>query len=88
MDVQMLGMDGLAATRAIRRREASLGGHVRIVAMTAYARCLEAGMDSYIPKPVRRIDLARELAVAAQVSTDGQPYLELSAIHSNNSGVA
>lgn len=64
MDVQMPGMDGLQATRAIRgweQREPSFGeNHVPIVAMTAQAaegdreKCLEAGMDDYISKPVRK----------------------------------
>ncbi|MFW5840100.1 MAG: response regulator [Planctomycetota bacterium] len=65
MDVQMPGMDGLEATRRIRR--ASQGRrHVPIVAMTAHAmesdksRCLEAGMDGYLAKPV---DAGRLLAM-------------------------
>ena len=58
MDVQMPEMDGLEATEAIRRREKESGGHIPIVAITAYAlkgdnaRCLQAGMDDYIPKPI------------------------------------
>jgi two-component system, sensor histidine kinase and response regulator len=60
MDVQMPEMDGLAATQAIRQRERELGSgfHIPIVAMTAHAmkgdkeRCLAAGMDSYLPKPI------------------------------------
>jgi len=59
MDVQMPEMDGLEAARLIRGRERASGGHIPIVAMTAHAlkgdreRCLEAGMDGYIAKPIR-----------------------------------
>ena len=53
-------MDGLEATQAIRAHEQQRGGHTPIVAMTAHAlkgdreRCLEAGMDDYVAKPIRR----------------------------------
>jgi CheY-like chemotaxis protein len=59
MDVQMPEMDGFEATSVIREREKANGGHIPIVAMTAHAmkgdqeRCLAAGMDSYISKPIR-----------------------------------
>ncbi|MDH7488301.1 MAG: PAS domain S-box protein [Anaerolineae bacterium] len=59
MDVEMPVMDGFAATAAIREREKETGRHIPIVAMTAHAmkgdreRCLEAGMDDYIPKPLQ-----------------------------------
>lgn len=69
MDCQMPIIDGYEATRQIREREGSAGlGHVPIVAMTANAmsgereRCLEAGMDDYLPKPIsnERLDSVLE----------------------------
>lgn len=67
MDMQMPRVSGLEATRAIRQREAQLGGHVPIVAMTANAMaadreaCLDAGMDGYLSKPVDRASLVAEI---------------------------
>jgi CheY-like chemotaxis protein len=68
MDVQMPEMDGFEAATTIRERERASGTHVPIIAMTAYAmtgdreRCLAAGMDGYISKPIR----ARELLNAVE----------------------
>ncbi len=63
MDVQMPEMDGLQATRAIRENERETGDHVPIIALTAHAmtgdreRCLEAGMDDYVSKPLHADEL-------------------------------
>jgi two-component system, sensor histidine kinase and response regulator len=80
MDVQMPEMGGLEATAAIRERERRIGGHVRIVALTAHAmrgdqeRCLAAGMDGYLSKPINRLDLfavvERGSAAAAPMPSD------------------
>src|SRR5690554_4032471 len=67
MDCQMPVMDGYSATRQWRKSEAESGGgrHLPIIAMTANAmagdrqKCLDAGMDDYLPKPVTRSELER-----------------------------
>jgi two-component system sensor histidine kinase/response regulator len=70
MDIQMPDMDGLEAAAAIRSKEKQGGGHIPIVAMTAHAmkgdqeRCLEAGMDGYVSKPLNSESLSRAIQEA------------------------
>jgi two-component system sensor histidine kinase/response regulator len=84
MDVQMPDMDGLDATRRIREQEQGTGKRIPIIAMTANAMkgdremCLEAGMDGYVAKPVRRDNLFAEIdrliggGASVEESTDGR----------------
>jgi CheY-like chemotaxis protein len=80
MDIQMPDMDGLEATRAIRRLETRTNRRTPIIGITAHAlerdrqRCLEAGMDAHLPKPV---EPRRLFAVAGQfLSSDPGPEIE------------
>ncbi len=92
MDVQMPELDGLQATTLIRDREREAGGHVPIIAMTAHAmkgdreQCLAAGMDGYVPKPIRVKELSAALAAlfggetssgqSGQRSTNGNGHVD------------
>ncbi len=77
MDVQMPEMDGFQATAAVREIEKASGMHTPIVAMTAYAmkgdreRCLEAGMDGYVSKPIIPKDLYQAIESAMAAASSG-----------------
>lgn len=82
MDVQMPEMDGFEATAAIRAREQESGGHTPIIAMTAHAlkgdreRCLEAGMDAYVTKPLRPRDLFQILEGVATADGEAESRID------------
>jgi signal transduction histidine kinase/DNA-binding response OmpR family regulator len=89
MDVQMPEMDGLTATRKIREMATQEKSRVPIIAMTAHAikgdreRCLEAGMDSYISKPMTSQGIAAAIAEVVDVKDQGNvatrtPLVEVS----------
>jgi CheY-like chemotaxis protein len=88
MDLQMPGMDGIAATTAIRARERETGGRVPIIAYTALAResdrvrCEQAGMDAYLAKPVRIPELVATIGrmLAASTPPSVPPALDASVL--------
>ena len=68
MDVSMPELNGFEATQAIRAAEAATGDHTPIIGVTAHAlkgdsaKCIEAGMDDYLPKPVSPDRLGAKIA--------------------------
>jgi len=77
MDIQMPGMDGIQATRSIREREKLSGVRMPIIALTAHAmsgdrtRCLDAGMDAYLTKPIHPEELCRAIERFSAVPSPG-----------------
>jgi two-component system sensor histidine kinase/response regulator len=77
MDVQMPEMDGMEATRLLRERERDSGTHLTLIGVTAHAlqgdreRCLAAGMDGYLSKPIRVVDL--DGVLDRQLTASGRP---------------
>ncbi|WP_220634911.1 response regulator [Georgfuchsia toluolica] len=83
MDVQMPGLDGLETTGVIRNQEKLTGGHIPIIALTAHAmtqhreRCLEAGMDGYLVKPIQPAALHDAIARAGRGQAVPKPAPEM-----------
>jgi two-component system, sensor histidine kinase and response regulator len=85
MDIQMPEMDGLTATRKIRESERETQLHLPIIAMTAHAmkgdreRCIEAGMDGYVSKPISSKEVAEAIASILRLQGEGTPVINLEA---------
>jgi len=93
MDVQMPEMDGLTASRILREQEQHAGRpRIPIIAMTAHAmkgdreRCLDAGMDDYVSKPIRPFDLASVLSHYGQPAAATDEHELARASKSNDDG--
>jgi CheY-like chemotaxis protein/HPt (histidine-containing phosphotransfer) domain-containing protein len=85
MDIQMPEMDGLTASRKIRESERKTHLHLPIIAMTAHAmkgdreRCIEAGMDGYVSKPISSKEVAEAIASILRLQSEGTPVISLEA---------
>jgi two-component system sensor histidine kinase/response regulator len=83
MDIQMPEMDGLTATRKIRESERETQLHLPIIAMTAHAmkgdreRCVEAGMDGYVSKPISSKEVAEAIASIPRLQDEVTPGVSL-----------
>lgn len=88
MDIQMPQLGGLDATAAIRKLEKPTGGRTPIIALTAHSmkgdreRCLEAGMDDYLAKPIRAQELFEKIEkwVRLPESRGPSPSIEAAAL--------
>jgi signal transduction histidine kinase/FixJ family two-component response regulator len=94
MDLQMPLLDGFETTAEIRRRERGTGAHIPIVALTAHAyqsdcdRCLEAGMDAFLAKPVDAAELTRTIGsfTAARAARAREPVESRAVLSADQSG--
>jgi CheY-like chemotaxis protein len=80
MDVQMPELNGFEVTAVIRQKEAAIGGHLPIIALTAHAMkgdqelCIAAGMDAYLSKPIHSAELFDIIGrLASREVTEGVP---------------
>jgi CheY-like chemotaxis protein len=82
MDLQMPELDGFEATGQIREKEKATGKHIPIIAMTAHAlkgdeeRCIDAGMDGYVSKPIRTNELYAALEKTVKKEERSEPENE------------
>jgi len=83
LDIHMPEVDGFQVVRVLREREETAGGHLPVIALTARSRkedrrqCLDAGMDDYLSKPIRAVDLLAaidRLVFEGGASSTARPY--------------